>query len=100
MSKSNVIDLSGRETGHDPLTELLRAGTERLICQAVEAGLQELLAKHVERSTGDGKAGVVRNGHLPTTQAADRRGTSDGQNPEDPGKDRRAGNIPISLGCI
>ena len=31
MSKSNVIDLSGRETGNDPLTELLRAGAERLI---------------------------------------------------------------------
>ena len=65
MSKNNVIDLSGRETGYDPLTELLRAGAERLIYQAVEAELQELLAQHVDRRTEDGKAGVVRNGHLP-----------------------------------
>ena len=60
MSKNNVIDLSGRETGNDPLTELLRAGAERLIYQAVEAELQELLAEHVERRTENGKAGVVR----------------------------------------
>ncbi len=33
--------------------------------QAVEAEWQELLAEHAERRTQDGKAGVVRNGHLP-----------------------------------
>jgi len=35
MSKNNVIELSGRETGKDPLTDLLRSGAERLIYQAV-----------------------------------------------------------------
>ncbi len=65
MSKNNVIDLSGREAGNDPLTDLLRAGAERLIYQAVEAELQELLAEHADRRTEDGKAGVVRNGYLP-----------------------------------
>ena len=48
MSKNNVIDLSGRESGHDPLTELLRAGAERLIYQAVEAELEELVAERVK----------------------------------------------------
>ncbi len=65
MSKNNVVKLAGRDTIIDPLTELLRSGAEQLIYQAVEAELLELLAEHVERGTEDGKAGVVRNGHLP-----------------------------------
>ncbi len=64
MSKNNVIELAGREAG-DPLTALLRAGAQRLIQQAVETELQELLSEHSERRTEDGKAGVVRNGYLP-----------------------------------
>jgi len=65
MSKNNVIDIAGREAGADPLTELLRAGAQQLIHQAVEAELQELLTEHSERRTADGKASVVRNGYLP-----------------------------------
>ncbi len=57
-----MIHLAVRDTIIDPLTELPRSGAEQLIYQAVEA---ELLAEHVERRTEDGKAGVVRNGHLP-----------------------------------
>jgi len=68
MSKNNVVELSSRDRLADPLTELLRAGAERLIYQAVEAELQELLAEHAGRRTEDGKAGVVRNGHLPARQ--------------------------------
>jgi transposase-like protein len=44
---------------------LLRAGAQQLICQAVEAELQELLVEHSGRRTADGKTGVVRNGYLP-----------------------------------
>ncbi len=62
MGKNNVVKLAGRDTIIDPLTELPRSDAEQLIYQAVEA---ELLAEHVERRTEDGKAGVVRNGHLP-----------------------------------
>ncbi|MCU7897510.1 MAG: transposase, partial [Candidatus Thiodiazotropha sp. (ex Lucinoma aequizonata)] len=65
MRKNNVVKLRGRDTISDPLTELLRTGAERLIYQAVEVELLELLAEHSERRTEDGKAGVVRNGHLP-----------------------------------
>ena len=65
MCKSSVVELQGRERCSDPLTEMLRVGAQRLIHQAVEAELQELLTEHVERRTADGKAGIVRNGHLP-----------------------------------
>lgn len=65
MGKNNVVEFRGREASADLLTELLRTGAQQLICQAVEAELQELLDQHSERRTGDGKAGVVRNGYLP-----------------------------------
>ncbi len=48
MSKTNVVEVSGRETIADPLTDLLRVGAERLIYRAVEAELEELLAAHSE----------------------------------------------------
>ena len=62
MGKSNVIEFQGREGRSDPLTELLRAGAEQLIYQAVEAELQELLALHSGRQLEGGLAGVVRSG--------------------------------------
>jgi len=65
MTKNNVVKLIGRDAIADPLTELLRAGAEQLVYQAVEAELQALLSEHSERRTQDGKAGVVRNGYLP-----------------------------------
>ncbi len=68
MSKNSVIELAGRDTIIDPLTELLRTGAEQLIYQAVEVELLELLGEHTERLTKDGKAGVVRNGYLPTRE--------------------------------
>jgi putative transposase len=65
MNKNTVVELRGREERTDPLTELLRVGAQQLIHQAVEAELGELLQGHSDRITEDGKAGVVRNGHLP-----------------------------------
>ena len=65
MRKSNVIELEGRDASLDPLTELLRTGARQLIQQAVEVELQDLLSEHAERRLSDGRAGVVRNGHLP-----------------------------------
>ncbi|MCU7879362.1 MAG: hypothetical protein KZQ66_11025 [Candidatus Thiodiazotropha sp. (ex Lucinoma aequizonata)] len=41
------------------MTELLRTGAERLIYQAVEVELLELLAEYSERRTEDNKAGVT-----------------------------------------
>jgi putative transposase len=65
MSKSNVIELSGREETGDPLTELLRQGARTLIQQVVEAELVELLAKFEGRRLEDGRASVVLNGYQP-----------------------------------
>lgn len=45
MGKNNVIELAGRETTTDPLTDLLRTGAQRLIQQAVESELQALLTQ-------------------------------------------------------
>ncbi len=65
MAKSNVVELDGRGTIVDELTELLRAGAEKLIYRAVEGELEDLLSTHSERRLADGKSGVVRNGYLP-----------------------------------
>ena len=68
MENSNVIELAGRDAIVDPLTDLLRTGAEKLIYQAVEAELQELLALHSQYRTETGHAGVVRNGFLPARE--------------------------------
>jgi len=60
-----MVELEGREQIVDPVTQLLRNGARRLIEQAVEAELEQLLAAHAVRRTDDNKAGVVRNGYLP-----------------------------------
>ena len=65
MSKNNVIELKDRLKNEDPLTKLLRSGAQQLLHQAIEAELAELLAANSERRTSDGKAAVIRNGHLP-----------------------------------
>jgi len=57
MDKNNVLDFVGREDISDALTALLKAGTQQLISQAVEAELQDLLAQHSEYRTSDDKMG-------------------------------------------
>ncbi len=68
MSKTNVVEVSGRDAITDPLTELLRVGAEQLIYRAVEGELEELLCAHSQRCLEDGRAGVVRNGYLPARE--------------------------------
>jgi len=46
MSKDNAVTLQATEVAADPLTELLRDGAKRLIQQAVEAELAELLGQY------------------------------------------------------
>ena len=65
MTESNVIDLAGRETGRDGLTELLRNGARALIAQALEAELTELLERFKDPQDEGGRARVVRNGYQP-----------------------------------
>ena len=49
----------------DPLTDLLRSGAQRLIEQAVEAELAVLLEAYASERMDDGRARLVRHGHLP-----------------------------------
>jgi hypothetical protein len=65
MKVNNVIEFAGREQFTDALTELLGAGARDLIQQAVEAELSEFMQQFSGRTLSDGRAAVVRNGHLP-----------------------------------
>jgi transposase-like protein len=65
VKESNVIDLSGREIVRDELTELLRNGARRLIAEALEAEVTELLEGFRGRQDEQGHAVVVRNGYQP-----------------------------------
>lgn len=65
MSQDNVIAFHKPEQIEDTLTELLRTGAKRLIEQAVEAELGELLSSYAGQTDGEGRAAVVRNGYLP-----------------------------------
>ena len=65
MGKNNVIELERRVIGAGPLPELLKEGTRKLLAQAVESEVQDLLAQHQDCCTASGHVGVVRNGYLP-----------------------------------
>ena len=66
MSKNKIIALKKPgEFCEDPLTELLRNGAQRLIAEAVEAELQELLNQYVGFRNNYGHVQIVRNGYLP-----------------------------------
>lgn len=49
----------------DPLTDVIRSGARRLIEQAIEAELATLLAAFADQKLKDGRARLVRHGHLP-----------------------------------
>ncbi|MDH5701067.1 MAG: IS256 family transposase [Nitrospirota bacterium] len=49
----------------DALTTLIRAGAQKLIAQAVEAEVAELMGLYVDQQDAQGRAVVVRNGHHP-----------------------------------
>jgi len=51
--------------GQDGLTELMRTGARKLIAQALQAEVAELLATYADQQDEQGRAVVVRNGHHP-----------------------------------
>ena len=63
MDKDNIIELQA--PNNDALQEVLREGAQRLLAQAIEAEVEDLLEQHQDRRTPEGRAGVVRNGYLP-----------------------------------
>jgi transposase-like protein len=65
VTETNVFKLSQPGSFSDPLTEVLRNGARALLAQAVEAEVAALLANHADKLTDDGRARLVRHGHLP-----------------------------------
>lgn len=65
MKKDNVVEFCTPEEVDDPLTGLLRQGARRLIQQAIESELADLLERYADVRDEYGHRAVVRNGHLP-----------------------------------
>jgi len=65
MSKDNVVAFESPAGIDDPLSDLLRTGARRLIQQAIEAELDELLGQYADQMDEQGRRAVVRNGYLP-----------------------------------
>src|SRR5258706_3340872 len=65
MTDTNVLLLSQPGTFTDPLTEVLRNGARGLLVHAVEAEVAGFLGDHADKLTADGRARLVRQGHLP-----------------------------------
>lgn len=65
MPNDNVIKLIQPGAFDDQLTEVLRNGARALLAQAVEAEVAGFLDKHADLKIEDGRARVVRHGHLP-----------------------------------
>ncbi|QCO58093.1 hypothetical protein EOK75_20215 (plasmid) [Pseudorhodobacter turbinis] len=68
MTTTTITQLTDPQGfSHDPLTELLRSGAQRLIEQAVEAELAVLLEAYASDKTDAGRARLVRH-RLPRSQ--------------------------------
>jgi len=66
MKNNKILDLKKPEDiSTDPLTELLRNGARKLIAEAVEAELQELLDQYSGLRNEQGHHQIIRNGYLP-----------------------------------
>jgi len=63
MTNDNIVAL--HTPAQDVLSELLKAGAQQLLGQAIEAEVATLLAQYQELLTESGLQGVVRNGYLP-----------------------------------
>ena len=65
MDKTNIVEMSRRDDGLDPLTELLLRGAQDLIQLAVKAELAAVLSQYADAKTPEGRAAIVRNGYHP-----------------------------------
>jgi len=77
MTKTSITTLPDPHGfSPDPLTDILRAGARDLIQQAVETELSALLEAHSEDYIEDGRARLVRHGHLPEREVTTGIGTA------------------------
>jgi putative transposase len=65
VTDDTVIKLMQPGSFEDPLTEVLRNGARALLAQAVEAEVTTFLGGHADFRMEDGRARIVRHGHLP-----------------------------------
>ena len=65
MKEDTVVSIEQPETTRDALTELLREGAQKLIAEAIQAELEELLEQYEGQQDGQGRQRLVRNGYLP-----------------------------------
>lgn len=67
MRKDNVVAIKNPEPV-DELTQLLREGAQKLLCQAVQVELDQFLMEHRDSVDVQGRQQVVRNGYLPARE--------------------------------
>ena len=65
MKKDSVVSIEEPTTVKDALTGVLREGAQKLLAEAVQAELEELLEAYQEERDGEGRQRLVRNGSLP-----------------------------------
>ena len=68
MRNDTVVRFRKKDEVVDGLTQLLRAGAQQLIGQAVSAELELFLEYHSARRDSEGRRAVVRNGYLPARE--------------------------------
>jgi hypothetical protein len=98
MKKNTVVDLVGRTTMPDRLTELPRTGTEYFIYQTVEAELQEVLTEHSRRRTENARRGLFATSTRLNGLCRLGSRIGDCPNPEDTGQDRSTGHLSFGSG--
>src|SRR5450759_3007388 len=65
MTQDNIIKLSQSGEASALLTAVFRNGARALLAQAVEAEVAGFRGGHANKLTDDGRARLVRHGHLP-----------------------------------
>ena len=63
-----VVEFRANFEGRSPLDELIREGAQRMLQTAVNAEVEEFIARHADRRDEDGRRQVVRNGYLPARE--------------------------------
>jgi putative transposase len=83
VKEHKVLSLEGPAEldAKSPLEQLIAQGARKMLQAAIEQEIEEYLQAHHGRQTADGRASVVRNGHLPERQLVTGAGPSRSVNP-------------------
>jgi putative transposase len=65
MTETTVTPLVQPGEFSDQLTSVLRSGAQALLTQAIEAEVASFMSSHAQEQLDDGRARLVRHGHLP-----------------------------------